>query len=98
MKSGKDYFTGYNKSVNPGISAAFATAAFRFGHSLVQEEFSRIGKAGFEDKDEDSCKKEFKPIPIKDFGNPFYIYEKSEGGIDAIWRGLVKKPAAEPDG
>jgi len=98
---GKAFFKGYDKSTNPSIFAAFAVAAFRFGHSLVQEEFRRLSQGGFQDE---PCsyysqqKDKFLPIPLKDFGNPVYLYEKCEGGIDSIFRGLIKDPAAKVDG
>ena len=95
---GKIFFKGYQPDVNPSIFAAFAVAAFRFGHSLVQEEFRRFTQKGFELRYHNNLKGQFLPIPLKDFGNPFYLYEKCEGGIDSIFRGLVKDPAAKVDG
>ena len=98
---GKTFFKGYDENANPSIFAAFAVAAFRFGHSLVQEEFRRFTESGFQ---QDSWsyftqhKEQFQSIPLKDFGNPVYLYEKWEGGIDSIFRGLVKDPAAKADG
>ena len=91
---GRSFFKGYDKSTNPSVFAAFAVAAFRFGHSLVQEEFRRLTQTGLRR----AKKEKFLPIPVKDFGNPFYLYEKCEGGIDSIFRGLVKDPAAKVDG
>ena len=99
LLGGKTFFKGYDDNVNPSIFAAFAVAAFRFGHSLVQEEFQRFTQSGFLIQQESTQKKgNFMPIPIMDFGNPFYLYEKCQGGIDSIFRGLVKDPAAKMDG
>ena len=81
--------------------AGFAVAAYRFGHSLVQEEFRRFSQNGFEhkcDKCDGNEKTEYMPIPVLDFGNPQYLYDKCNGGVDGIFRGLLKDAAAKPDG
>jgi hypothetical protein len=38
------YYEGYNISINPTVANAFGTAAFRFGHSLVQSKLKRCDK------------------------------------------------------
>lgn len=35
------YYRGYDDGVDPTVANAFATAAFRFGHSLVPNTFVR---------------------------------------------------------
>uniref|UniRef100_A0A7N8X7U1 Peroxidasin n=1 Tax=Mastacembelus armatus TaxID=205130 RepID=A0A7N8X7U1_9TELE len=72
-------YVGYNPNVNAGIFNAFATAAFRFGHTLINPILYRL--------DED-----FQPIPQghislhRAFFSPFRIV--NEGGIDPLLRGL----------
>ncbi|KAJ7333669.1 hypothetical protein OS493_017213 [Desmophyllum pertusum] len=98
LLKGKAFFKGYKTDVNPSIFSAFAVAAFRFGHSLVQDEFRRFSQEGFQRQYCNNEKDEFFSIPIKDFGNPVYLYDKCEGGIDSIFRGLVKGAAGKADG
>ncbi|KAM9066589.1 peroxidasin homolog isoform X2 [Sarcophilus harrisii] len=72
-------YKGYDPSVNSGIFNAFATAAFRFGHTLVNPLLYRLDE-------------NFDPIPQghiplhKAFFSPFRIV--NEGGIDPLLRGL----------
>ena len=98
LLKGKAFFKGYKTDVNPSVFAAFAVAAYRFGHSLVQDEFRRFSQEDFNCNHNNHEQDEFSPIPLKDFGNPVYLYDKCEGGIDSIFRGLVKNAAAKVDG
>ncbi|KAJ8290609.1 hypothetical protein GJAV_G00015230 [Gymnothorax javanicus] len=72
-------YRGYDPKVNSGIVNAFATAAFRFGHTLINPILYRLDK-------------NFQPIPQghislhKAFFSPFRIV--NEGGIDPLLRGL----------
>lgn len=72
-------YKGYDPSVNSGIANEFATAAFRFGHTLINPFLYRLDE-------------NFEPIPQghlplhKAFFSPFRIV--NEGGIDPLLRGL----------
>lgn len=37
----KGFYKGYDERVNPAVANSFSTAAFRFGHSMVQNTFIR---------------------------------------------------------
>uniref|UniRef100_A0A452IFZ4 Uncharacterized protein n=1 Tax=Gopherus agassizii TaxID=38772 RepID=A0A452IFZ4_9SAUR len=72
-------YKGYDPNVNSGITNEFATAAFRFGHTLINPLLYRLDE-------------NFEPIlqghiPLhKAFFSPFRIV--NEGGIDPLLRGL----------
>uniref|UniRef100_A0A1I8NM29 Uncharacterized protein n=1 Tax=Stomoxys calcitrans TaxID=35570 RepID=A0A1I8NM29_STOCA len=38
------YYEGYDSKTNPGVANSFAAAAFRFGHSLVQNSYMRCDR------------------------------------------------------
>lgn len=72
-------YNGYEPNINSGILNAFATAAFRFGHTLINPILYRLDE-------------NFEPIQQghillhKAFFSPFRIV--NEGGIDPLLRGL----------
>lgn len=99
LGTGFNYSTCYDKTINPGVSTAFAVAAYRFGHTLVPEIFSRPSQGFFETYCEHcSDKKNFLPITVRDFGNPHYLYDAGSGGVDAILRGLIQNATSALDG
>lgn len=75
-----DTYTGYHKDVDPSIMNAFSAAAFRFGHSMVNEQFIRLNEDGFSIT--------FGDLNLKEaFFNPFVV--RDEGGIDPFFRGMA---------
>lgn len=81
-------YTEYNPKVDPTIPNAFASAAFRFGHSQINPFFDRL--------DENYNPASIGPLNLTDaFFDPSQ-YEKS-GGTDPILRGLLTKPSRKVD-
>jgi hypothetical protein len=73
--------TGYNPRENPSVTNVFATAAFRFGHSLIKPVVKRLD----ENLQPHSL---YGDLPLyKAFFNPYQLFKR--GGIDPIIRGLV---------
>ncbi len=66
-------YNGYDSTVDPSIANEFSTAAFRFGHTTLNDEFQFVGNDG-EDIDE--------PIALADaFFQPSIL---EETGIDSL--------------
>ncbi|XP_013391277.1 uncharacterized protein LOC106159524 [Lingula anatina] len=80
-KSG--YYRGYNANVDPRISNAFATAAFRFGHTLIQPKLTRP-RADF-------TKRPDGDMPLsKTFFRSDPVYDSKYDGVDGIMRGMCE--------
>lgn len=77
-------YKGYDSTVNPGISNEFATAALRFGHTLINPLLHRLNET-------------FQPIAQghlmlhKAFFAPWRLAH--EGGLDPLLRGMFSVPA-----
>ncbi|PHQ70308.1 MAG: peroxidase [Sneathiella sp.] len=81
-------YSGYDSSVNPGISVEFSTAAYRFGHSLVSATLGRIDENGETNAAGD--------LSLRDsFFAPDVV--SANGGLEPLLRGLADGTAEELD-
>ncbi|CAG9534246.1 unnamed protein product [Cercopithifilaria johnstoni] len=80
-------YNGYDPQVNPSVSNVFTTAAYRFGHGMLQEFYQRL---------------DFSGNNISHGGYPFGdgVFKSSkilfEGGIDPILRGFMMTAVKRP--
>ncbi|XP_020294336.1 uncharacterized protein LOC109859976 isoform X2 [Pseudomyrmex gracilis] len=83
----KGYYEGYDPTVNPTVANSFSTAAYRFGHSLVQQSFVRF---------DSNHRPIFNNVSIHDeFNNPANL--ETAGSIDRLLLGLVNQPCQRRD-
>ncbi|XP_032664992.1 uncharacterized protein LOC116841308 isoform X2 [Odontomachus brunneus] len=83
----KGYYEGYDPTVNPNVANAFSTAAYRFGHSLVQRTFVRFDS-------------NHRPLPNnvsihEEFSNPANL--ETAGSVDRLVLGLANQPCQRRD-
>ena len=84
--------TTYNPNVNPSIENGFATAAFRFGHSMIQ------GRIAIKDHRNDQIKGDGKGETER-VSQLLMTDEKyvADSGVDNIIYGLTQQPAEKMD-
>ena len=81
-------YRGYRPDIDPGIANVFATASYRFGHSMVSETLMRLNDDG----------SEFATghLAVRDaFFSPHQMMGAE--GLESLLRGLAAQPAQEID-
>ncbi|XP_045133044.1 chorion peroxidase-like [Portunus trituberculatus] len=82
---GSGFSNDYDPSINPNMNNEFSTAAFRFGHSLVQGKINLIGRDG-----------SLSSVLLRNnFNSPHLI--QNEGRFDDLVRTLVQFPSQSFD-
>ncbi|HPE62342.1 MAG TPA: peroxidase family protein, partial [Thiolinea sp.] len=80
-------YQGYDPNTNPDISAEFASAAYRFGHSMLSSTFLRLDDNG-----------QVVPEGNLTLQDSFFRPDKvAETGVDAIFRGFASQTAQAAD-
>eukprot|EP00095_Tigriopus_kingsejongensis_P001231 maker-scaffold160_size295910-snap-gene-1.35 protein:Tk01231 transcript:maker-scaffold160_size295910-snap-gene-1.35-mRNA-1 annotation:"peroxinectin " len=82
-------YSRYNANFNPSISNAFATAAYRFGHSMIQGLINLVHESTRSVQESFQLKDNFNKLD-KYFGN-------NGAGMQRILNGLITQPAQDMD-
>ncbi|CAH0751106.1 unnamed protein product [Diatraea saccharalis] len=83
----KGYYKAYNPKINPSPASSFGSAAFRFGHSLVQSSMMRYDRFHRPINNNVSLHNELT--------NPSNIW--SMGAVDRLLLGMVNQPIQKRD-
>jgi len=83
-----EYYTGYDETIDPSIANEFSSAAFRFGHTMIRNSFSRAGPKHKKIDQVGLDKILFRPVEA---------YNEKTGGIDGFLFGLLNDQAAKYD-
>lgn len=83
-----DQYKGYKRDVNASLTNEFATAAFRFGHSMVSSAIPRLNEK-WEEVPEGS-------VVLRDTFFQSHMVA-NDGGIDPILRGFIMTPSEKLD-
>ncbi|CAH0578980.1 unnamed protein product [Chrysodeixis includens] len=83
----KGFYKGYNPKINPSPASSFGSAAFRFGHSLVQSSMVRFDKFHRPMNNNVSLHMELT--------NPSNIW--SIGAVDRLLLGMLNQPIQKRD-
>ncbi|XP_043251022.1 uncharacterized protein LOC122396559 [Colletes gigas] len=83
----KGYYESYDPALNPTVANEFSSAAYRFGHSLVQHSFVRF---------DSNHQPIFNNVTIhKEFSNPANL--ETVGSVDRLLLGLINQPSQKRD-
>jgi len=85
------YFNGYDSSVDPNLSNEFATAAFRFGHTLIRDQLDRYNTL-YQNVGSDVDLSSIIFDTTEAYNTEFGL-----GGMEAIFMGLLAQPTSKFD-
>jgi peroxidase len=83
-------YVGYSVNADPRISTEFSTSAYRFGHSMVNEQLLRLSAM-----DVNSPSSAGPLLLVDAFFTPEHI--EGSGSVDELVRGLIMQPAEAID-